>query len=269
MTFHWPLHYLETVKRPGKRYFWRAVIQEDYVFWVLATSWLSPTPLLHAGALFFLLLSFWSIYELGYAENDWAAYNLEGGLGKVPEGAYTKRRPPEWAPWLWALILALPGLLLLGYTVEAAEWAEFHVLTSCGWLLLLGVTRLCYLLYNHIAPVKRVFVYPVLQICRTFGVLIVTTTNAIGLILLTAHVFARSVPYLRYRLDTAAAPGRWPGTPGALVRLCVFVLLWLSLAMIRHDATLLIAPQALVIFLWCLFRARKELPRVARVLRPS
>jgi len=61
--------YLARIKRPGSRYFRRAVLQEDFVFWVLGSLVLAVHPILHVVALFLLLVSFWALYERGYMDS--------------------------------------------------------------------------------------------------------------------------------------------------------------------------------------------------------
>jgi len=65
-----PGEYLGRVKRPGQRYILRAIVQEDFAYWVLASIALAGAPAAHVLGLFGLLVSFWSIYERGYVDND-------------------------------------------------------------------------------------------------------------------------------------------------------------------------------------------------------
>ena len=65
-----PGEYISQVKRPGKRYIFGAILQEDFAFWVLSSIGLAANPFTHLAGLLLLLLSFWAIYERGYVDND-------------------------------------------------------------------------------------------------------------------------------------------------------------------------------------------------------
>jgi len=56
-----PGQYLTQVKRPGQRYIFRGILQEDFAFWVLSSIPLAALPVLHVLGLLFLLVSFWAI----------------------------------------------------------------------------------------------------------------------------------------------------------------------------------------------------------------
>ncbi len=72
-----PGEYLSRVKRPGERYIWRGIVQEDLVFWILSSIGLAVHPFAHILGLILLLISFWAIYERGYVDNDRAAEHFE------------------------------------------------------------------------------------------------------------------------------------------------------------------------------------------------
>jgi hypothetical protein len=77
---------------------------------------------------------------------------------------------------------------------------------------------------------------------------------------LGAHVLARWVPYYVYRTEGKD----WPNVPVFLTRLLFYGLLWIMFAISRGFATLF-TPTALLLLLWSLFRARKELGQMLRV----
>ena len=72
-----PGEYISRIKRPGERYILRGIIQEDFVLWLLSSIGLAINPFSHLVGLLLLLVSFWSIYERGYVDNDLVASRCE------------------------------------------------------------------------------------------------------------------------------------------------------------------------------------------------
>jgi len=70
VKFYIPLLYSEKVKRPEKKFFLLTVLGEDFLILLLSFTFTSSHPLTNALGLFFLQISFWCIYEIGYIEND-------------------------------------------------------------------------------------------------------------------------------------------------------------------------------------------------------
>ncbi len=61
-----PGEYISQIKRPGERYIYRGILQEDFAFWLLSSIGLAVRPASHVVGILLLLLSFWAIYERGY-----------------------------------------------------------------------------------------------------------------------------------------------------------------------------------------------------------
>ncbi|MDP4302817.1 hypothetical protein [Leptothrix discophora] len=260
-----PGQYLSCVKRPGERYIVRAILQEDYAFWLLSSVALAAQPLLHALGLLALLLSFWAIYERGYVDNDRVAarHEAEPKLSAAFHDAPVAT--PAVAPWLWALASAAVAVVLLRgplpwqddapWTAWAAPWA--------GWTLVLLATQCGFALYNRCDKATRVWLFVALQFARSAAFVVLVPILPIGAVALGAHVLARWVPYHVYRL----AGRDWPGTPVQLMRLMFFIVLALLLALAQGMAeglALLASPTALALFGWNLLRARQELVAVLR-----
>ena len=91
--------YLTRIKRPGERYVIRAILQEDFAFWVLATVGLAAVPVAHVLGLLFLLGSFWAIYERGYVDNDQIAARFEARPKLSAAFAGSDVVTPRWQPW--------------------------------------------------------------------------------------------------------------------------------------------------------------------------
>ncbi len=264
-----PFLYLERGKRPGQRYFLRVILGDDWLVLVLAASWLSPQPFVHAAMLLFFLLSFWCVYEVGYLENDRVAEKFE----KKPVLSNTyllyKDLMKWWQPWVWAIIFAIPGLMLLELTDLGLHSLTFFitypdnaiasgVIDGLAWISLLALLRASYWVYNYINKPTRVWLYIILQVYKTFGFLLLTVTNLVGTLLFSSQVLARWISYFTYRYSHKD----WQGLPGELIRCVMFGFLLFAIALGTQDISLIFNGQAVVIFLWCLYRGRRQLNTV-------
>lgn len=256
---YYPLDYATNVKHRGKKFIFRTILQEELMFWALATLWVAAAPVWQALATGFFLLSFWCIYEQGYIENDNTALRYEGELGKVPQGfAYTAST--EFRAWIWALALAACGTTLLAWPGTIGSQAGAVAIQFCVWLAVLVFTRVAFYVYNRLAPPSRPAMYAILQACRTFAVLAFAGADVIGQFLLAAHMLARMLPYYFYRYATPSDNQTfWPHMPVYTVRLCIFVLLTLGFAAAQREPEVLVQEPTLVMLAWCVFRARQEL----------
>jgi phosphoserine phosphatase len=257
-----PFLYLEKAKRPGERYFARVVLYEDWLTLILATSWVSQQPLLHALSMLFLMLSFWCIYEIGYVENDRIAekYEAKPKLSTTYQ-RYINRFDP-WSPWIWAIFFAIPGLILLG-AIDTFSYPDnlslFPINTlqlgihASLWLALLVTVRWTYRIYNLIDVDSRVWLYPVLQCYKGFGFLLVSATNLVGVMLFTSYVVGRWVPYLIYRRG-----GDRKQFPEQLLRCTLFVLFLSAVLLGTGEISTIGHWQTVVILAWVMFRARYQ-----------
>ena len=249
-----PGEYLSRVKRPGERYIWRGIIQEDFAFWVLSSIGLTTHPAIHVLGLLLLLLSFWAVYERGYVDNDLAAANFEFDPKLTTEFHLAPVATPRWQPWIWAVLAGAAGVYLL--------CGPFHPtpLDYLKWLGLLIATYAWFKLYNRVDKDTRVWLFPFLQMARSAAPLVVVPVVAVGATALGAQIFARWVPYYVYRIGKQAD---WPTAHTQLIRALFFVILAALLTISRGPAAVLNGTAA-AILLWSLFRARHELMSVAR-----
>jgi hypothetical protein len=257
-----PGEYISRVKRPGKRYILRGILQGDFAFWLLSSIGLSNNPVSHVFGLLLLLLSFWAIYERGYVDNDLIAWRYEAdptlseAYGKVPVAT------PAVRPWIWALLAGAAGIAIL-----RPDRASFVVDFAC-WTLVLISTYACFLLYNRLDKSTRVWLYPVLQFARTAAFTAIVPIEPAGIAALSAQVVVRWIPYQVYRL----APGGWPNVRPELVRLIAFVLMSL-IAASCFGRSVLLNWSALSLLGWNLYRARQDISAIfhaaRRLDRPS
>jgi hypothetical protein len=244
-----PGQYLTQVKRPGEHYIRRAILQEDFAFWLLCSIGLSPNPILHVPALLLLLASFWTIYERGYVENDLSAARYERDPKLSAAYAEMPVATPVWQPWVWALTFGALGIALLHWPTAPTPRDMLK------WFGTLVVTYLWFGLYNRLDKVTRTWMYPGLQLARAAAFTVVVPIVPIGVAALGAHTLARCVPYYIYRLSGH----NWPGEARAtLVRTTSFIMLALLLGVALGWSVVLNATAA-VLLAWNLFRARKQL----------
>ncbi|MDR7193729.1 haloacid dehalogenase-like hydrolase [Luteimonas terrae] len=243
-----PGQYLSQVKRPGERYIVRGILQEDFVFWVLASVGLAALPVLHVLGLGLLLLSFWTIYELGYVDNDRVAARYESDPKLSAAYHAAPVATPRVRPWIWAL-----GSAALAITV--LRWpAPPGIGDLAIWTGLLLALQLSFRFYNRLDKQTRIWPFAGLQLARAAAFAVLVPISPVGAMALGAHVLARWTPYLLYRIG-----GReWPDTRFHLVRLMFFGVLSGLLALAVGIAPLLDWTAAALLG-WNLFRARKEL----------
>jgi hypothetical protein len=115
----------------------------------------------------------------------------------------------------------------------------------------------CFVFYNRLDKMTRVWLYPLLQFARGGAFAVVVPIEPAGVAALGAHVLSRWVPYQVYRLTSA----RWPNARPELVRLISFVLLSL-MVVCSLGPSVLLTWSALALLLWNVFRARRDISAV-------
>jgi hypothetical protein len=253
---YFPGRYTTKVKRPGSRYIVRGILQEDFAFWVLSSVGLAALPVLHVLGLIFLLVSFWSIYEIGYVDNDLIAARFEEEPQLSAAFPAAPAATPRWAPWAWALASGGVAVGLLRWpappdATDLAIWAGV-LLATHGW----------FALYNRVDKATRVWLFPGLQFARSAAFVALVPVGPVGAAALGAHVLARWVPYFVYRSGSRT----WPDTPFHLIRLLFFVVLSVFLA-IGGGFGLVWSGTGLALLGWNVYRARQEITAAWRGAR--
>ncbi|MDJ0798450.1 MAG: haloacid dehalogenase-like hydrolase [Calothrix sp. MO_167.B12] len=271
-----PFFYIERVKRkPG--YFLKEILGNDLFCLILASSWLSSHPISHAISLTFLMLSFWCIYEVGYMENDLVSEKFEKKPVLSENYQRYKKRINLWQPWIWSAVFAIPGIILLessqgmindvlNTSLNTFQLQRIAIDSIC-WLALLIFVRLTYWIYNHLDKKTRVWIYPILQVCRYFGFLVLTATNVIGTMILVAQVISRWIIYMIYRY----AQGNWSNSYKNIIQLLlclIFGLLITAVTIGTHDTSILYSLQVCIIFIYCICRGRRLPLEIIRTARP-
>jgi hypothetical protein len=241
-----PGEYISQIKQPGGHYIFCGILQEDFVFWLLSSIGLATNPATHFVGLLLLLLSFWAIYERGYIDNDLIASRYESDPQLTSTFGSVRVATPTVQPWIWALLAGAAAVAFL-YPDGMALLVHFAL-----WVAVLILTYACFVFFNRLDKMTRVWLFPLLQFARGAGFAVVVPIEPAGVAALGAHVLSRWVPYQVYRLTSA---GRWPNVRPELVRLISFVLLSMILVCALGPSVLL-TWSALALLLWNIFRAR-------------
>ena len=249
---YFPGMYIAHIKRPGEHYLRRAVLQEDYLLWVLSSIALSAAPIQHLGGLLLLLLSFWVVYEAGYVDNDAVAAKHELQPALTREYHEKTVATPVLPPLLWTLSLAAAGIFLLRFphqpTVRDGLYWGAALLATFGW----------FMLYNRSDKPSRVWMYAGLQLSRTAIFVLLVPILPIGAMALAAQVLTRWMPYYIYRLVGRS----WPlSAHFGIARVLVFAILAILLAGASGWA-ILFNWTTLALLLWNLLRARRDIAAV-------
>lgn len=244
-----PFQYLSLVKRPGQRYLWRSVIQDDLAFWLLATVPVAALPVWHTVGTPLLLISFWAIYETGYVDNDRVAERYEKDP-RLSDAYFTKPTPtPTWQPWIWAGVTGWIGLAL----TAGGTWPQPEAMAS--WAILLLAISLVFRAYNRIAKPLRVLVYPILQAFRVGAIAAVAAVAPIAVGCLCAAVASAWIGYIAYR---QRRDNTWPDLPLATLRLVATVIFSVLLLAALGLTTFNLVMTAILVS-WMAVRARNEI----------
>ena len=208
-------------------------------------------PAAHLVGLLLLLLSFWAIYERGYVDNDLAASRYEPDPNLSATFGSVQVATPAVQPWIWALPAGAAGVAILHPDGTA------FVVHFALWVAVLILTYACFVLYNRLDKMTRVWLYPFLQFARSGAFTVIVPIEPAGVAALGAHVLSRWVPYQVYRLTSVG----WPSARPELVRLLSFVLLSLMIVCSLGPSALL-TWSAVALMLWNVFRARRDIGAV-------
>ena len=248
-----PGEYIAKIKHPAGRYILRAIIQEDFAFWLLSSIGLALNPGSHLAGLLLLLLSFWAIYERGYVDNDLVACRYEADPKLSPTFGKVEVATPAVQPWIWALLAGAAGVAVL--RPEGKPFLAYSAL----WALTLISTYAVFTFYNRVDKKSRVWLYPLLQLARSAAFIVIVPIEPAGVAALGAHVLSRWGPYQTYRLTSS----EWPNTQPELMRLISFVLLS-TLVLCCLGPSVLLTSSAAALLLWNVFRARRAIYAVIR-----
>lgn len=253
-----PFQYASRCKRDSQtgRAFFLDNIGDDLLIVLMAFSPFSPAPALVTLAIIFLHMSFWSVYEIGYYENDLVAarFEVDGKLSsrvRDLEGGFSIL-----TAWIWAVALGVAGLAC-AWQSRVSHLAEGNVPEFLSlmilWAMVLLLLRKLFQYYNYLDKMTRVFVYLPLQLLKYGFPALFFSLPAAGAALIFAQIIRRWAPYLVYRYmkkEPLELPSR-------LVRLLMFALLWLLLIPSQGSWSFFV--HGLVILAWLGLRAVRQL----------
>ncbi|WP_343080301.1 hypothetical protein [Ostreiculturibacter nitratireducens] len=221
----------------------------------------TAAPLEVALSILFLHFSFWSVYEIGYYENDLVASKFEVDAN-VPVGFKDFENGYSASiAWAWAIALGaagvafawLSGISHLQVFGGGSGGAGVFAGLLAIWVALLVAMRLVFRLYNHIDKMTRVFVYLPLQIAKYAGPALIFPLSPAGAALVFAQIMRRWLPYIVYRYTRKESQT----FPARIVRLLVFASLWLVLLPSEADRAFVI--HGAVIFAWLALRGLRQM----------
>lgn len=200
-----PFFYTNKVKRPEENYIFNGVFGWDFLTVILAYAIFLDRPILVSISLLFYLLGFYSIYEIGYYENDASAIKNEIAPRVHPNfNEFASQFNPILA-WVYGLVLLGVGAAIQAYTYGGSYLeADSHAIEAFmrNWvasIALVSMTRLTFRYFNSLRPRTRVVPMLALQLERTLGYAFMLPIGPIGIVLCMSHSFARWFPYLLYR----------------------------------------------------------------------
>jgi hypothetical protein len=257
---YFPGRYLG-VKRPRAQYV-RKIVKEDLALWILGSIWLADQPIAHLLGLIVLGISFWTVYELGYLDNDRVAerYEDEPALSDV----YYQRSVlfETWKPAATAVLSGVLGLWALRWP-DGPDPFDY-----VRWAAVLVTTTLVFRIYNRVDKQTRVLLYPLLQLARLGAFLAVVPTTATADMAIIVVTLLRWVSYYMYR----TRDGHWPTDDLTVIRFIVFAAGSVLLAA-QHEWSDLVAPTTISLLLWAAFLARRSIPaalaQAHRIDRPG
>ena len=276
---YFPFAYLEKVKRRGENYTLKIILLDDLPLLLLAFSWQASNPVLHGISLVFLLISFWCVYEIGYYENDTVAEKYEQNPKLAPTYDTYRHIMETSYPWIWSLVSGWIGIVLLykvqgvylpltGLLVAEINFINPTVLFCLSWTTFLVGVRYCFKVYNYLNKQARTWLYLALQSLRYYGFLWVTSTNLIGISLLSSYILSRSLLYIVYRYSGGNSDN-WPREiPDKFLRCSIFMFTLITICFGSQSIAILQSWQTWVMLLWCLVRSQSQIKTTLSQFKP-
>ncbi|WCE29877.1 HAD family hydrolase [Vibrio sp. SCSIO 43137] len=182
-----PFKYTAKCKYVVKNILWNQHIGEDLVVLILAYGLFMPLDIL---SVVFLFISFFIVYEMGYYENDFKASENEDKPSLSGKQKEYINYPIYKYGILWALSTSAIGVYFL---------TESFITNYVQWLITLIALFFTFRIFNSIKPINRIYIFPFLQLFKTFSYTLFFKLNPIGLVLLFSQVMRQTTNYHIYR----------------------------------------------------------------------
>jgi hypothetical protein len=250
-----PGDYVRNIKRPRTGAL-RNIFLYDTLPWILVGASMTPsfTELFGLALLFF---SMWSIYEIGYFDNDQCAIKYEDDPKLSQEAERFDGRFFEIKVWSVALLLGAAGIWLL----QPADFLLFFSIWITVLLVLYGI----YKIYNRIDKASRVWVYPLLQWMRFGSLFAIVAGSPVAFAAVLAQAVARSVDYFIYRYIRTFGIKKWPQNPHRTIRFCLFVF-FLIPVILTGNWQVFLTPASLCLLLFAYPMMKFELPGLIKAV---
>lgn len=236
-----PFRYTAEGKYAVQDIIWNQHITEDLAVILIAYTSAAADLL----ALPLLFVSFFCVYEMGYYENNTLAARLEDHPTIAPGHAQFAHYPIGRQGAVWAAVTGLAGCALcpLPLLRAALLWAG----------LLLG-TRIAFHVFNTTHPGKRLYLFPLLQILKTFAYAPLLGVGPAGALLLFAQVMRQTTNYCIYRNGGNTRTFRRQAH-----RLVIFVMGSLIAVLGGFFGSRLAGWRYAVALTWCVYRTVREI----------
>lgn len=238
---YFPGDYLGKVKQPNS-FARQRLVKETLAIWLIAAfTNEAPGPALLAG-LVLLFLSFWSIYEAGYHDNDRCAARYEDDPCLTAEAMAFQDPWFEWKTWISAALFGIGGILLI------SGWDR--PVAFLIWAATLLALRATFWLYNRIDKDTRIWLYLPLQWFRYTAFVGLVAIGPVGWAISLSMIIPAWMDYVNYRYGRSYGIKSFPTTPTRAYRLAVLCMLLVPIAMLGGLSAIwtLATPVALVWF---------------------
>ena len=254
-----PIYYTTKIKRVSSSAL-RHLVSEDMLLWILISintsnlNWLSP------AAAILLFLSMWSVYEIGYLDNDYCAHKYEKDpvLSEQAKVFLSDRtRIIDFLVYntISAIVCGAGGLLALGFNKI--------LFNSITWSMVLVGILVYYGIYNRSDKISRIWLYAGLQFWRSCALFLLLPVSAVAAAAGYCYVVSRWIEYLLYRYVRRFGIEGWQDTQRHAIRLMLFVLFLLSIALAGQWQSLLSRPAA-VLILWFVITGFSQIRQIVR-----
>jgi hypothetical protein len=241
-----PFRYTAEGKYAVPDILWNQHVTEDLAVLLLAyVSGPSDVP-----SLLFLFISFFCVYEMGYFENNTLAASRESNPTVAAGHAAFCNTRIYLKGAIWTAVTGVLGCFLLGANVGRLAY----------WMAALLLLRGIFHVFNRIPPRLRIFVFPYLQIAKTFSYAPLFGLSSAGALLLVSQVMRQTTNYMIYRNEGNIRMFRRQAH-----RLLIFSM-GAAILPLAGSMEVFMDPRFYACMFWCVYRMIRE--KYGHGLRP-